>query len=871
MSLNQFSPLIPFQGHPDPRLRKVAYCDLLESTHPKALEELLEALKKEQSLVVRSGIERRLNMKVRGMRPNQPDPMLEVFDKLGSKTSQDHLIEVFRAALEKGAWQCLPKMREFLKGVADPHLKACYLRLAGSLHFEQVEEISSFLNDPDPRIVILTSEILNSLGSSKTIARLIPLSNHKEPEVRRRVLSLLMGHGTTALGWILRETLLAIPSWKVHVGSVAVASACALRNRDGGRILGFLLQDQEPRVRDLACEGFKTVFEQVPSRMKTNLQRILKDLNQVDSEWYRALSSANQISIQEEVEPEVVHAKGCYLDPEKDPETLVSEIRAFSFGIESNERKLRSLMNYLYHPHPRVRETSLEWLGSGIPQPLLPILVPVLSDSDAAVRASTALILMSREDAAGLFDEEIWECLEDLVQGSEEESHLAIPILEKMDSQRAKVLLKKLIRTGDGSVAVEAQQTIESALTPEEVDSSEAFVSEGEAQRSKNLLFSNPVKYLDQLAQFLESGTGEEKISSLKRLLNYEVVPDPAETLILIRNSLRVEEDAKTLEYMIDAVGVLSFGDEWETLESFLEGENSSLSRSAARALSKLGDPRVLPHLSAIQERENLLETDWVILEESLVLLTKKRPDMALSLIERMIEEDSHQWNRVMKALEEWECPPTDLNRILISALDKKWEGKIVNFIFSFLSENGGRWDVVSLRKIRKKVSDKNLRKRIKDLETSLNMGFKPVTSPGSTSSGAMPRSKLVHLWWLLPVSTVGLILLGVGSFENFQKLLPRSGYRGIEESRLPSLEELNFFDPGGLKGRIILVDGLFRPVLGKLDWSVGLISKRLVYLRGKSSPRQSSRSRFKVRILEIGPLGTLYVQRLRKRKIPQS
>jgi len=843
MSWEGLSPLTPYTGHPDPRLRKIAYCDYLHSSHPEAQTELEEALSTEPDLVLREYIRTRIERAQR-----QKNPEREMTHPLDSKpqdigewkdASLENLLAVFQHVLVHKDISYLPMMREILEVRSDARLKACFLRLSAVLEFQQFDEFGVFLEDEDSRVVLLCCEILNNLGSSRAMASLITLANHQSGEIRKRVLGLLMSHGESFLSILLREVLLARQDLVINAMTIAVACACSLRFHKGPQILLHLLEDGDERVRSAARAGFEKVYRKLPAPFQARVDQVAQIDFELGLEEIQAYENAPGPKKPAGDAPPMEREEAIL-----DPDSLVDMIRKLAVSEDSDQKKLRIFMNYLYHPHPRIRQVSLEWLGSGLPTPLLHILSPVLQDPDPQVRSSAALVLLNRNESVFLFEEEIFKSALSLVEDGE--NSLALEILQNLESEEARSLA--------GEIHSEAVTLPEL----EEKPSAEFHQKQEVRLPGKEQIFSNPYQYLTRLEEILQSGTEGQKIDLLKKLLNYEVVPDPAEALILIRSALAGERESRVLRYLIDVIGILSFGDEWGALEPYLNDEREEVKSSAVKALSKLGDLRVLPHLVGILDQNSLNSADLEILEYSFEILRTKRPDMGITVISRILDEGEGEWARIQRILEEWECPPTDINGILIERLVQVSKPSMVRFILEFIRENGGKWDLPRLKKARSKTKDSSLKLKIEELEGFLSQTSfqKPRFDSLKTSSRINTGKSLTWTWATGGIGALFILLWLYLPTDLFLK------NRDFMESSAKVLVKRSVHAASAVEGSLIGRELILKPPLQKLKdfpgWSQGLYQNRLVYIRGFSG---NSKQRVIGVVIEEGPLGSLYLQ----------
>ena len=162
------SPLSPFIGHPDPKVRRIVYIDYLHSTHPSAVLELQQLLENEQDLILRANIKSRVRALEEFRASSKVDGSYEKPDKLEwDTTSLKSAKKSFKTAWNDKNVSLIPLMKEALNKYNEPLLKACYLRLCALMEFDYFEDIRKHLEDEDPRVVNLTCDLLNSLASSK--------------------------------------------------------------------------------------------------------------------------------------------------------------------------------------------------------------------------------------------------------------------------------------------------------------------------------------------------------------------------------------------------------------------------------------------------------------------------------------------------------------------------------------------------------------------------------------------------------------------------------------------------------------------------------------------------------------------------------
>ena len=826
------SPLTPFLGHPDPKIRRIVYLDHMHSTHPSSLDELKEIIETERDLVLQTSIKNRLQ----SLEQLRAAVLMEEHLKSSGKSkwntsSLKTTLNSFKTALQEKNVAYIPFLKGALNKYDDSGLKACFLRLCALLEFDHFEEIRKYLKDRDPRVTMLTCELLNSLGSSKCLASLLEVLDHPVIPIRRRVYQILMSHGHDFLSILSRDVIKVKPDLARIIMTLAIKCATSLNSSRGQVVLINLLSDPDKLISELFKEVFQEIYQALPGETQRHLNLVLNENN--DFKLGEIIAFRNWKS-KGPSDSNLTDKASLQLSSSKvslEPASLIEQMRGLATSIESDQKKLRIFMNYLYHPHSGVRLAALEWLGTGLPNSLINILIPTLQDQDAQVRYSAAQILLKREQNPLLHEQLILECAQSLVKEGQES--LAVNLVQELKMPQAKEMQRKLA----GS-----EQTL-----PEIGDEShpshlrELHIS----LPQKNQIFSDPYQFILKLEEAFEQGKKDEKIHVLKSILNYEVIPDDTEVLFLIRRVISNEQDSHVVKTLMEVIAQISPGDEWDLLEPFLSSEEPELRKSAVKTLSKLGDLRVLPHLMEILEQAVLADKDYEVLENSFEILKSKRPDLGILVISRFFDDKNSNWPRIRRILETWEFPPTDLNQMLIKSLEKGPGASATSYILSYLRQHGGKWDIPPLEAVRSNIQDSRLRERLRELEAHLlGKGRYKANEVQTRTVQELRWLDLVSWKWILPSLAIsGFILWYKGSSDP-------------ELSALPDPQiDLNYKSGKNLK---LTVKGPFFEVLSNPGWLQTIHENRIVYIQAKY---EQDTHLYKGSVIYQGPLGALYLK----------
>ena len=458
------------------------------------------------------------------------------------------------------------------------------------------------------------------------------------------------------------------------------------------------------------------------------------------------------------------------------PIQIVSRVLEMSNSELPRSRKMSLLMGYANHPHDKVRASALDSLAKVISPELVSFYLPFLSDLSVEVRANAISYLACDPTTAEAYSDEILSSMNSLLQSESKTAHeILLQCLKKLNRTDYAYQLAELVKVADYKIQQEALRILKIwvSRSPKLItllNTTERFLESSKSSNNKqgqtvilhqtDEMFLDTQNFLRELKAVLSNSNKISKKALLTQIRNYEVLIDETELFEILNPQLKNERDIDCLSLMIDITKQLSNIDHWEVLSPFLENENSKIVNTCVAVLSELNDMRILPILMDAIDEVHLYASKINLIINGIQILKRKRPDIAVAAIEKIISVDvENSISVVDKILKDWVAPPAEISAILIRSYLSSPNQKLHETMHSYLESHSTPWDLVlveNLSHLARESETKNILENIKEKlikkHKSLNQSKPKKNYKNDTIEHRMSK---IELFWILSVQTI--------------------------------------------------------------------------------------------------------------------
>jgi predicted transcriptional regulator len=373
----------------------------------------------------------------------------------------------------------------------------------------------------------------------------------------------------------------------------------------------------------------------------------------------------------------------------------------YSEFLAQEKQRISELKQYAQDADPNVRFNALEALNSLLGEAERDFFVPFLENQPASIVTLCAVAVSRAPDFAEKYLALVENSLQMVAFSGDDSDRLAVleciaALQRETWIELAEVVLfslisapKEVVRKATDTlrswalVSPRANQLLESFLTSER-----QFDSWSLSYNEDSLLES--WDFPDVLRVTLESGTMDEKVAVLRKILSDHVLPtDEDATLKILKVHLKSETNTVLLSQLILCVTRLSVADEWPGLEPFLHHESPEVVKTTVKALSALKDMRILrfvePLLTEVKDLSKL-----EIAGSAFPLLVKRHEAAGIMLLNAMIGFGEQTDDLFSYCLQSWEEPAIKSCEKIISLISAKMSFRKAQAIAGFLSSHPG-------------------------------------------------------------------------------------------------------------------------------------------------------------------------------------
>lgn len=382
--------------HPDSEIRIQSIKDLISLHEPKYIDQLLELSKSETDVQIKFeirkgiGLLRKLEISPIKVEANHNTNIKKVESALESG-QEDQIHKAFRYITQYRLKQFLPKMMDVANDTNSSYLKGMVLKLmlslGGEIYFEQ---IISYLNDNDPRVVSTAIETVESIGNTKALSLIAQLVTHEHNRVQATAMKALYNLGDSSALNLFKKM---IRSKHSAYRNSAVYALKEMKIKSSIPLLKELINDESQSVREkalagleaLAADGSKEAHEILNIKDPVELPKINnKDKEENLLSWIKeTLSLPTEISR--------VRLLKCLKTDQPSDKCLSFILSALAqIGISDDTNLVRG---YLNSNNDRVRANTVECLAALMSDSMLLELQPYLTDFNNRVVGNAIMAL----------------------------------------------------------------------------------------------------------------------------------------------------------------------------------------------------------------------------------------------------------------------------------------------------------------------------------------------------------------------------------------------------------------------------------------------------------------------------------------------
>ena len=340
----------------------------------------------------------------------------------------------------------LEMTRALEKEINDPYLEATNIKLLALNPVQNLQEILSYLDSKDKRVINATLEILGQIGTTAAIATLIQLMSHHNRFIQKSSAILVSRVKPEQLRHVVAKM---VTSEHVQYRISAAQMLGLLEIHKRSEMLETLMHDPDERVCSMAEKTNQRIINGQASREIT-----LPPTSPSTSKESRSLE-------------EIKHD----LKSENDPKTIATILRQLNKAEGSIEEKIALLKTYMGNADARVRANALECLIGFYQREQLHSFLPYLKDPNHRVIGNTIVALCEPEHCPDEFYEQVEQALNRLIDNHAQRGCLtAIYCMDLCRDRRFLPILQKLRNSNFSEIAEKALAALKTWAPPSDVD-----------------------------------------------------------------------------------------------------------------------------------------------------------------------------------------------------------------------------------------------------------------------------------------------------------------------------------------------------------------------------------------------------------------
>ncbi|MCO4784150.1 MAG: HEAT repeat domain-containing protein [Candidatus Cloacimonetes bacterium] len=408
-------------SHPDPEIRIQSIKDLISLHDPSYIDQLLQLSEQETDVQIKFEIRKGIGLlRKLQLNPSKTEsasnPNITKVEAALKSGQEEQIHKAFRYITQYRLKQFLPQMMKVANDSASSYLKGMVLKfmlsLGGEIYFE---DISSYLNDQDPRVVSIAIETIESIGNTKALSLIAQLVTHEHNRVQATAMKALYNLGDSSALNLFKKM---IRSKHTAYRNSAVYALKEMKIKSSIPLLVELLDDESQSVKEKAIAGLQALAED-------GSQEACEALNQTAPspkiEVDHTLSEQNLLSwIKDTLTLPAETARNKLLkciSTENPSDKCISYILSALARIGSLQ-DVPLVKKYLDNKNDRIRANAVECLAALLPEERLIDLKVYLSDFNNRVIGNAIMALYE------LYEEESLSALHALIKSNTKNEQL---------------------------------------------------------------------------------------------------------------------------------------------------------------------------------------------------------------------------------------------------------------------------------------------------------------------------------------------------------------------------------------------------------------------------------------------------------------
>ena len=387
--------------HPDPEIRIQAIKDLISLHEPKYIDQLLDLSKSESDVQIKFEIRKGIGLlRKLQLSPSKVDPSknknIEKVESALQSGQEEQIHKAFRYITQYRLKQFLPQMMTVANDSNSSYLKGMVLKfmlsLGGEIYFE---DITSYLNDSDPRVISTAIETIESIGNTKALSLIAQLVTHEHNRVQATAMKALYNLGDSSALNLFKKM---IRSKHTAYRNSAVYALKEMKIKSSIPLLIELMEDESQSVKEKAIAGLQALAaegsDEAHQALNLDSPKLIPEAQQKDTEatllsWIKETLS---------LPPETARIRLLKCIKDENPSDKCLSFILSAFATIGTKEDIEQIKEYLSSDNDRVRANTVECLSALMDEEQLSELQAHLTDFNNRVIGNAIMALYEFEE-----------------------------------------------------------------------------------------------------------------------------------------------------------------------------------------------------------------------------------------------------------------------------------------------------------------------------------------------------------------------------------------------------------------------------------------------------------------------------------------
>lgn len=636
--------------HPDLKIRRGAVIELLNSNSSQKKETLEELIRSETNARLQFVLKSALNnLNSLNLESGLSSAITEIKKQLNSANLEDHKVAA-RSILRHQLEQFLPDLLQ--RKDEDSIFSLTALHLMRKNKTKYFDCVRKFLLDQRYKVVMRALDVLMDYGHTSALTLCLQNLDHADPRIKNYIRARLILLGHNQLNFLFTRLL-----QKQHerFDLLVFRSALNLRFKNLHEVLNI--------IQTRAKGEFSKQIEELLCRFEKSEAAPVESLNNFEKQLQKASSI----------------------------EELIPLIHSISQSEMDLNAKLTILMKFLSHPDSEIKLACLEALVKLAPDDLVSLFQQFLNDDNPSVR-STAILALSQHPALGpVYRDEITLSLKSMIDlGNRDALLTALSCIGNLSDKNHIPLVYEILELAKKDI--EIHDTAHEVLDYININ---AFESSNNSSKSKDTFEQlSESAFINKLEEALIGDDIDHKVQLLKGLTQFEVIRYSESVNKLLYRLRESEEEPKVLSLMLRNLGLYQHQKSSEFLLEYLQHPNLEVKAAALKSLSYYQDSRVLITYMELLNESWKSPKPLILMDEIIEYIFLKRPDLAITAIEKLAKIGRSQEERLRDWLSHCNSCSMAIIQLLNSWFDEEFSEPFLDYICELMCHLLKDWDI---------------------------------------------------------------------------------------------------------------------------------------------------------------------------------